>query len=232
MIVKIVRAKLERVCIQSQIETATITHSCSHTIDGILGHRSDSKDCFRVQRIQLRDTCFRFLEETMTFQFICIVCVMLLVLCAVGMKRLNFITPSWLVASCSPSTKLQATPLPQLHLSLQGGGLCATSFALCSRSHFWLPSTNLASDLRGSQDRPIDFAQRASPHTHSRPKHTQPSSAVRVCGSEQRVAISGQPQPSASLDACEDMEPDKPEKAPQVHPKNTVPKKTPNVALR
>ena len=30
--------------------------------------------------IMLRDTCFRFLRET-TFQFICIICVMLLVLC-------------------------------------------------------------------------------------------------------------------------------------------------------
>ena len=31
--------------------------------------------------IMLRDTCFRFVEETKTFQFICIICVMLLVLC-------------------------------------------------------------------------------------------------------------------------------------------------------
>ena len=31
--------------------------------------------------IVLRDTCFRLLEETIMFQFICIVCVMLLVLC-------------------------------------------------------------------------------------------------------------------------------------------------------
>ena len=31
--------------------------------------------------IMLRDTCFRFLEESITFQFISIICVMLLVLC-------------------------------------------------------------------------------------------------------------------------------------------------------
>ena len=30
--------------------------------------------------IMLRETCFRFLEETITFQFISIICVMLLVL--------------------------------------------------------------------------------------------------------------------------------------------------------
>ena len=55
----------------------------------------------RVQRIQLPDTCFRFLEETITFQFFCIICVMLLVLCTVGIQRWNLITPSWIVASCS-----------------------------------------------------------------------------------------------------------------------------------
>ena len=31
--------------------------------------------------IMLRDTCFRLLEETITFHFIRIICVMLLVLC-------------------------------------------------------------------------------------------------------------------------------------------------------
>ena len=76
---------------QSHVETATITHNCVHAIDGILGHRSDSKEWFRVQRRQLRDICFRFLDETITFQFICIICVMLLVMCTVGIKRLNFI---------------------------------------------------------------------------------------------------------------------------------------------
>ena len=35
----------------------------------------------RVQRIQLHDTCLRFLEETITLQFFCTICVMLLVLC-------------------------------------------------------------------------------------------------------------------------------------------------------
>ena len=97
MIVKIVSAQacllmhqFGRVCIQSHVETATITHNCFHTIDGILGHRSDSKDRFWVQRIQLRDICFRFLEETTTFQIICIICVMLLVLCTAGIKRSNF----------------------------------------------------------------------------------------------------------------------------------------------
>ena len=32
-----------------------------------LGHRSESGDWFRVHRLQLRDICFRFLEETTTF---------------------------------------------------------------------------------------------------------------------------------------------------------------------
>ena len=40
--------------------------------------------------IMLRDTCFRFLNETITFQFICIICVMLLVLCTVSVKRSIF----------------------------------------------------------------------------------------------------------------------------------------------
>ena len=44
--------------------------------DGVLsldhhavGHGSDSKDWFRVQLIQLRDICFLFLEEIITFYF-------------------------------------------------------------------------------------------------------------------------------------------------------------------
>ena len=44
-------------------------------------HGSDSEDRFSAQLIQLRDICFRFLEEIIAFQFICIICVMLLVLC-------------------------------------------------------------------------------------------------------------------------------------------------------
>ena len=56
-----------------------------------LGHGCDSKDRFKIQRIQLRDTCFRFLEESITFQFFCIMCVMLLVLCTAGIQGWNFL---------------------------------------------------------------------------------------------------------------------------------------------
>ena len=42
--------------------------------------------------IMLFDTCFRFLEETITFQFICIICVMPLVLCTEGIKRSIFLS--------------------------------------------------------------------------------------------------------------------------------------------
>ena len=55
-----------------------------------VGHETDSKDRFRAWRIQLRDTCFRFLEESITFQLFCIICVMLLVLCTVGAQRWTF----------------------------------------------------------------------------------------------------------------------------------------------
>ena len=70
------------------------------TLHVLVGHGSDSEDQFRVDRIQLRDVCFRFLEESITFQFFCIICVMLLGLCTV-LERWNFFTRSWLVASCS-----------------------------------------------------------------------------------------------------------------------------------
>ena len=54
------------------------------------GHESDSKDRFRFKRIQLRDMCFRFLEESITFKFFCTTCVMLLVLCTAGIQKWNF----------------------------------------------------------------------------------------------------------------------------------------------
>ena len=44
-------------------------------------HRSDTKDWFRAQRVQLRDTCLWFLEETTTVRCFCIIRVTLLVLC-------------------------------------------------------------------------------------------------------------------------------------------------------
>ena len=56
-----------------------------------VGRRSDSKDRFRVQRVQLRDMCFRFLEQSITFQFFCVICVMLLVLCTVATQSWSFI---------------------------------------------------------------------------------------------------------------------------------------------
>ena len=40
--------------------------------------------------IMLFDTCIRFLDETITFQFICIICAMPLVLCTEGIKRSIF----------------------------------------------------------------------------------------------------------------------------------------------
>ena len=39
------------------------------TLHVLVGHATDSKDRFRVQHIQLRDMSFRFLEESITFQF-------------------------------------------------------------------------------------------------------------------------------------------------------------------
>ena len=57
-----------------------VTQSVVHNLTEIY-HRSDSRDWVRVQRIQLRDTCFRYLRETMKFQFICIISVLLLALC-------------------------------------------------------------------------------------------------------------------------------------------------------
>ena len=57
-----------------------VTQSVVHNLTEF-HHRSDSRDRFRVQRIQHRDTCFRFLEEITMVQLFCIICVMLLVLC-------------------------------------------------------------------------------------------------------------------------------------------------------
>ena len=57
-----------------------VTQSVVHNLTEI-HHRSDSRDRSRVQRIQLRDTYFRFLEEIIMVQLFCIICVTLLVLC-------------------------------------------------------------------------------------------------------------------------------------------------------
>ena len=94
------------------------------TLLGTVGHASDSKDRFRVQRIQLRDMCFRFHEESITFQFFCIICVKLLVLCTVGIQRWNFFTP---FLACGLVLKVRGFKPQQTYdlcriLSLQGGG--------------------------------------------------------------------------------------------------------------
>ena len=112
--------------------------------------------------IMLRDTCFRFLEETVTFRFICIICVMLLVSCCELFQHVpdywdraqigpNSSTPSWLVALCSeyeaashnidsPLSHLLFDLRPYIVacLSLQGGGLCATSFVSAFIRPWWL----------------------------------------------------------------------------------------------
>ena len=105
-----------------------VTQSVVHNLTEI-HHRSGSRDRFRVQRIQLRDTCFRFLEEIIMVQLFCIICVTLLVaptrsrLLKWGMK---FITPSWLVALCL-NTRVQVTTLTLLCCAVENNRIISVT---------------------------------------------------------------------------------------------------------
>ena len=72
-----------------------VAQSVVHNLTEI-HHRRDSKDRFSVQRIQLRDTCLRFLEEIITLQSFCIIRVMLKMrICVYTSRRLQ-----WIVMDC------------------------------------------------------------------------------------------------------------------------------------
>ena len=56
------------------LDSSTHVKTLITVIHVLVGHGSDPRDWFRVQRVQL-------LEETITFRFICIICVMFMASC-------------------------------------------------------------------------------------------------------------------------------------------------------
>ena len=79
-----------------------------------LHHRSGSKDWFSVQRIQLRDTCLRFLEQIITLQCFCIFRVMLKTrICVYTHRRLP-----WIAIGCKRNSQQRRRTLYQKNVGV------------------------------------------------------------------------------------------------------------------